>query len=109
MNALQRLRAAALLGALTLLALTSTATSAHAGYPYSNLYDCRDRVVFGNTLQFYPNAKFNTPLYRANYRTTLYRSAYNVCPQRFGCPVTLYDSFGRPYVVYQTNYSALLR
>jgi hypothetical protein len=105
MTALRNLRAAVLLGSLSMLALSAIAAPAVAAYPYNNLHDCRDRVVFGNTSHFYPT----TLSYSGYCRTNTFARSYNVCPQRFSTPVVLYDSFGRPYAVYQTNYSALLR
>jgi hypothetical protein len=53
MNALRKLRAAVVLGAIAMLGLGACAGSAYAHHPYANVY-CRDRAVFGNTLYFYP-------------------------------------------------------
>jgi hypothetical protein len=105
MNAFRTIRTALVLCTLSVLALSSTATSAKAGYPYTGLYGCRDRAVYGNTLQFYPTTTF----YSTRFRTTVFVPTYNVYPTQFSYPVTVYDSFGRPHVVYQSNYSALLR
>ena len=104
MNALPKLRAAILVSAFALLALSSTALPAQAAYPYSDPY-FRDRAVFGNTSHFYPQTSF----YGSHCRTTSLVPTYNLRANTLGRPVTLYDSFGRPYVVYQTNYRALVR
>ena len=100
MTASHKLRAAILLGALAVLALGTFVTPAQAGQPFGNTY-CRDRAVFGNTLQFYPT----TPFYGNYYRTTRCLPSYNFCPKPVCYPVTLYDCFGRPYVVNQSGYS----
>ena len=105
MNALKTFRDTFVLVALSALALVSTAASAKASYPYTGLYGCRDRVVYGNTLQFYPT----TTCYSSRFRTTLVVPTYSVYPTSFARPITVLDSFGRPHVVYQSNYSALLR
>jgi len=104
MFAFLKFRAAVLSCALAALAVGLTVAPAHAKSPYGNVY-CRDRSVFGNTLHFYPNSGLC-----GNFRrTSPYLSTYNVRPLVTGYPVTLYDSFGRPYVVYQTGYSSFLR
>lgn len=104
MLASPKLRAAVLSCALAALAVGFTAAPALAKYPGGDVY-CRDRAVFGNTLHFYPNSGL-CGKYR---RTSPCFSTYNVRPLVTGYPVTLYDSFGRPYVVYQTGYSTFLR
>lgn len=81
-----------------------TAAPAKAAYPLGNSY-CRDRGVYGNTLHYYPNSGLS-----GNFcRTSPCLTTYNVRPLVVGYPVTVYDSFGRPYVVYQTGYSGFLR
>jgi hypothetical protein len=109
MNALRKFRTAVVIGVLTLLALGTAAAPAHAKYPYSDVY-CRDvyfgnRAAFGNTLQFYPT----TSLSRGYCRTTSFSPTYNFRAKAVCSPVVLYDSFGRPYFVNQTNYPTLLR
>jgi hypothetical protein len=104
MNALRKLSAALLIGSLSLVALGTLAAPAHAGKPFGDIY-CRDRVVYRNTLQYYPT----TTLYRANFRTTTYLPTYNFRVRPVSFPVTLYDSFGRPYIVYSTSYSPFIR
>jgi hypothetical protein len=104
MNALRKLSAAILLGSLSLFALGALAAPAHAAQPFNDIY-CRDHVVYGNTLQYYPT----TSLYRSYYRTAHSLRTYSFFPQPVCYPVTLYDAFGRPYVVYPTSYSAFDR
>jgi hypothetical protein len=109
MNAIRKFRTAIVVGALSFVALGALAAPAHAKYPYSNVY-CRDvyfgsRAVFGNTLQFYPT----TSLSRSYCRTTSFSPTYNFRANTVCAPVILYDSFGRPYFVNQTNYPTLLR
>jgi hypothetical protein len=104
MNAVRKFRSLILVSSLALLTLGMHAAPAQAAYPFGNAY-CRDNAVFGNTLHFYPT----TPVYRKVYRTTYCFPTYNRCVTPVLYPVTLYDSFGRPYVVYQTSYTALVR
>lgn len=104
MNTPHKHGAAILVGSLTLVAFSTFAPPAQAGKPFGGNY-CHDRAVYGNTLQYYPT----TTVYRPLYRTTYLRPTYNFCPTPIGYPVTLYDAFGRPYVVYTTSYPTLLR
>ena len=81
----------------------------HAKHPHSGVH-CRDvyfgnRAVFGNTLHFYPT----TSLRRSYCRTGSCLTTYNLRANTIYSPVILYDSFGRPYFVNQTNYPTLLR
>jgi hypothetical protein len=103
MNAFRRFRAAILAASLSVLALGAFAAPALAVYPHGGTY-CRDRF-YGNTLQYYPT----TPVFSRYYRTTPHLAAYNGGLVPVGYPVVLYDSFGRPVGLYQTNYTALLR
>jgi len=103
MNAFRRFRAAVFAASLSVLALGAFAAPAHAVYPHGGSY-CRDRF-YGNTLQYYPT----TQVYGRYYRTTPYVTAYNGGLAPVDYPVTLYDAFGRPVGLYQTNYTALLR
>ena len=107
MNALRIFRTAAFTGAV--IVLGALATSARASHPFGDVYGCRDRAMFGNTFQYYSSfgscngyagdycvAKPFVPLCRPSLRPVRY-------------PVTLYDCFGRSYVVYRTTYSTFLR
>lgn len=112
MHALRKFRSALLLTSLSVLALGAVAAPALAVNAYGDNY-CRDRALYGNTLQFYPTAypraSFSGNYFSGNYgRTTRCLPTYN-CSRPVYYPVTLYDSFGRPYVVVQTSYSALVR
>jgi hypothetical protein len=105
MNALRKFCAAILLSSLSVLALGAFAAPAQAGQPYCGPYGCHKTPVYCNTLHFYPTSGLC-----GNYcRTTTCLPTYNCCPKPTCYPVTLYDCFGRPYVVYQTGYSAFLR
>ena len=89
---------------LTALTLSVFSAPARAGYPFNNGY-CREHACYGNTLQFYPTA----PVLSCYRRTTLLVPTYNVCIARPCYPITVFDSFGRPYVVYQTGYANFVR
>jgi hypothetical protein len=108
MNAFRRFRAAILAASLSVLAVGAFATPAHAVYPFGGSY-CRDRY-YGNTLQYYPTTKF----YGRYDRTTPY-VGQAFLPAGFGRQeclphvVTLFDAFGRPVGLYQTNYTTFLR
>ena len=109
MNSLRKFRTAIAAGALLIRRAGRVLTPADAKHPYSDVY-CRDvyfgnRAVFGNTLQFYPT----TSLSRSYCRTSSCLPTYNFRVNTVYSPVILYDSFGRPYFVNQTNYPALLR
>lgn len=107
MNALRIFRTAAFLSAVVFLG--ALATSARASHPFGDVYGCRDRAVFGNTLQFY-----------AGYGTCN-GCASNYCVEKpyaalsrpylrpVSYPVIAYDYLGRPYVIYRTSYSTFLR
>ena len=104
MNAFRSFRAAVLAATLSVLTLGAFAAPAHAAYPLGSTY-CRDRAYFGNTLRFYPTTRFHGRC----YRTPPYFTSYNGCLAPVGYPVTLYDAFGRPVGLYQTNYTTFLR
>ena len=109
MNALHTIRTVVLSGSVALLALGSLAAPAQAGKPCHDVYGCRDRALYGNTLHFYSNAGL-CGNYSANYCVTkpCFRT-YTPCLKPVCYPVTLYDCYGRPYVVYRTVYSQILR
>jgi hypothetical protein len=109
MNAIRKFRTAIVVGALSFVALGALAAPADAKYPHSGVH-CRDVyfgncAVFGNTLHFYPT----TSLSRSYCRTGSCLTTYNLRANTIYSPVILYDSFGRPYFVNQTNYPTLLR
>jgi hypothetical protein len=102
MNAFRKTRTIALVGLVALLTLGSLTTPAQAGKPFCDVYSCRDRAFYGNTLHFYPNAGL-CGNYSANYCVTqpCFRP-FTSCLTPVCYPVTHYDCFGRPYVVYRT-------
>jgi hypothetical protein len=106
MNAFRKIRLAVLLVSLSVLALAAAAPAKagnhcgpHGCYPtsYCSTYSC------------YPG------FYGSYCRTVPYCPTYNYCPTYSYClkpicsPVTVYDCYGLPHVVYQTSYSTLLR
>lgn len=104
MNALLGFRSFLLVSSLAIVSLGLFPAPTRATHPFGNVY-YRDRVVFGNTLQFYPT----TTVYPRFYRTKYFVPTYHRCLTPVRYPVSLYDSFGRPYVVHQTSYTTLLR
>jgi hypothetical protein len=104
MNAARKLRSAILVGSLALVAVGTMAASAEAAQPYSNLY-AHHRAVYGNTLQYYPTTTLPPHVFRTTHVLPSYK--FRTTPVCY--PVTLYDSFGRPYVVHTTSYSTFVR
>lgn len=113
MNALHPIRTFILFGSVAVLALGAIAAPANAGNPYFDNYGCRKPCVYGNTLHFYPTAglygNFNGNNYGTYCVTKPYFPTRQFYSKRISCPVTLYDSFGRPYIVSQTSSSPFLR
>jgi hypothetical protein len=95
MNAIRRIRFAALLGSLSVLALIAVAAPAKAGHGHHG----HGHHHFG-LYSSYPTA-----LYDSHCHTTPY--IYTLKPIYY--PVTTYDCFGHPHIVYQTGYTTLLR
>jgi hypothetical protein len=103
MNALKNLRSVVLVGSIVVVALGSSARLAEAHG--SGIYGFRTNSVYCNTLHYYPS----TSLYSGYYAPQPYFSTGYTWSRPVSYPTTLYDGYGRPYVVWQTSYSAYLR
>lgn len=99
MNAFRKIRFAVLLGSLSVLALGTIAAPAKAGHGYCGSYGYSGPYCNYATTAFYG----------AYYRTAPCWPTYNYCVRPVSIPVTVYDCYGLPHVVYQTSYSTLLR
>jgi hypothetical protein len=106
MNALRKNRWFVLFGLFAALAIGFFASNAEAsgcrGYGFSYA-SYAPKYCYTPTYGAYPSY----PSYGAYYDYSCYLPAVQHCATPYCYPVTSYDCYGRPYVVWQTGYNAV--
>jgi len=106
MNAFCKLRTV-LFGSVAVLALSFFAAPALAGGPHCKPHVCNNSYssyLCCHTLRCYPKVG----CYGNSYHTTCYPSCFTYVKPAF-YPVTVYDCFGCPHIVYRKSFTTFVR